>query len=371
MFYAPYFNLGMATASYTYVTEISTPKTRGLFQALGPVSASFGILLTYTLGYFFHWKIVALVSCLFSFFSLITVQLLPESPSYLHHVNKKKESLDSLIWFRRNNVVAQDEFTSYQLAEKTFEKKEFQAMLCNRSTLKPFAILVTFFLLQELSGIYSILFYAVDFFMDAKVNLNEHIASIIVGAIRLIMAVIGAILINRFGRKGLCMISSFGMSLSMLVIIVYFKYFEIISQEATIPIIPLLCVLSNVFFSMIGMLPIPWILVGELFPTQVRSIMSGIVICIAQIFIFLCVKFYPTMIINLKFSGTCGVFLVASILALIFSKYVLVETKNKSLEEIENHLRQSNIFKSDSKTSSDDNIPKNIDKDKVYTINIT
>ncbi|KRT84757.1 membrane transporter [Oryctes borbonicus] len=365
---------GMATASYTYVTEISTPKTRGIFQALGPVSASFGILLTYTLGYFLDWKIVALISCTFSFFTLITLQLLPESPSYLHHVNRKEEALKSLTWFRRNIVVAQDEFAAMKLAGDNLDGKDFVGTFCSPTTLKPFAILVVFFFLQEASGIYAILFYAVDFFKDAQVNFDEHISSIIVGGIRFLMSIFGAILINKYGRRLLCMISSCGMSLSMLGIVIYFEYFALLQHDIIWPTIPLICVISNVFFSMIGMLPIPWILVGELFPTRVRSVMGGIIICLAQIFIFLSVKFYPDLIYHIKFSGTCGVFLTASIIALLFSKFILPETKNKTLEEIEDHMRKKTLFGIENKgfSASEEDLEQNrLGRSNVYTIQMT
>lgn len=364
----------MATASYTYVTEISAPKSRGIFQALGPVSASFGILLTYTLGYFLHWKIVALISCTFSFFTLISIQFLPESPSYLYHAGRKEQSLQSLVWFRRNIVTAQDEFAAMKLSGDHLDRKDFHSLFCRTNTLKPFGILIVLFFLQETSGIYAILFYAVDFFKDAQVNFDEHISSIIVGAIRLLMSILGAVLINKFGRRSLSMISSLGMSVSMLVVVGYFEYFNIFHKEMMWPSIPLICVIANVFFSMIGMLPIPWILVGELFPTQVRSVMSGVVICLAQVFIFLSVKFYPDMIYSIKFSGTCTVFLVASILALLFSKFILPETKNKTLEEIEINMKKKTLFGVDNKgfsVSLEDLEQNQKGKSSVYTVHVT
>lgn len=78
----------MSTASYTYVAEISIPRCRGIFQALGPISASFGILLTYTLGYFINWSIVALVSSVFSVITFIGICFIPESPVYLLRNNR-------------------------------------------------------------------------------------------------------------------------------------------------------------------------------------------------------------------------------------------------------------------------------------------
>lgn len=331
----------MSIASYTYVAEISQPENRGIFQALGPVSASFGILLTYTLGSFIKWNVVALISIIFSIFTFISIQLVPESPAYLFKKNRRLDSLNSLIWFRRSNAVAQEEFNKYLSTDSNKELEKNKNVYLSSATLKPFVILVILFFLQEVSGIYTILFYAVSFFQDSNLEINEHLSTIIVGIIRFLMAIASAILINKFRRKSLCMISSGGMAVSMFLAASYFKYYEIFTDETKIlPVLPLICVLSNVFFSMMGMLPIPWILVGEMFPLRVRPIMGAIVICLAQSFIFISVKVYHNMIAYLNFSGTLFVFFVASVFALGFCKFFLPETRNKSLDEIEDHFKR-------------------------------
>lgn len=89
------------------------------------------------------------------------------------------------------------------------------------------------------------------------------------------------------------------------------------------------------------MLPIPWILVGEMFPLRVRPIMAGVVICMAQAFIFICVKIYTNMVDFLGFSGTIFTFFAASAISMLFCKYVLPETQGKTLEEIEAYFRGS------------------------------
>lgn len=333
----------MSSACYTYVSEVATPENRGILQALGPICASFGILLTYTLGYFLNWATVAFLSVFFAVFTLIAVEFLPESPPYLIKKGHNSRGYDSYLWFRRNVAVAHQEILNQSSNDKTISSSTKEVYL-SAATVKPFLILVTLFFLQELSGIYTILFYAVNFFEETDLNMNTYVSSIIVGIIRFVMSIVTAILVNKFGRKVLCMSSSAGMSATMLVMVVYFKYYEVHSDESRVlPLLPLVCVIFNVMFSMVGMLPIPWILVGELFPLEVRSIMSGIVICIAQCFIFIFVKIYPDMITYLNFSGTLSTFLVASVVALLFCKTILPETKNKSLEEIEESFKNRKL----------------------------
>ncbi|KAJ8917272.1 hypothetical protein NQ315_002289 [Exocentrus adspersus] len=316
---------GMSTACYTYVSEISTPESRGFLQALGPICASFGILLTYTLGYYIQWSTVALISITFGIFSM------------------RKASL-VFLWFRRNNVVAQQEIDRYHENLKANQNKEttLKEIYLSPQTIKPFFILVILFLLQEFTGIYTLLFYAVSFFQETDLNIDDYVSSIIVGAIRFTMSITAAFLINRFGRKILCTFSSLGMAGTMLVVAIYVKYYEMHPhEEKVLNYLPLVGIIFNVVFSMIGMLPIPWILVGEMFPLEVRPIMSGVVICMAQIFIFICVKVYNDMLLYLNFSGTLLVFVAASIVSIVFCRFVLPETKNKSLQEIEQHFRKT------------------------------
>ncbi|XP_018568116.1 facilitated trehalose transporter Tret1 [Anoplophora glabripennis] len=366
---------GMSTACYTYVSEISTPESRGFLQALGPICASFGILLTYTLGYYIRWSTVALISVTFGIFSMVTIHFLPESPGYLLKNNRTAEGFEVYLWFRRNNVIAQQEIDSYHenLKQNKSDGTAWKEAYLSPQTVKPFFILVILFLLQEFSGIYTLLFYAVSFFEETDLNIDDYISSIIVGIIRFTMSIVAAFLINKFGRKVLCTFSSLGMALTMLTVAIYVKYYELNPEEEKIlSYLPLVGIIFNVVFSMIGMLPIPWILVGEMFPLEVRPIMSGVVICIAQTFIFICVKIYNDMLDYLNFSGTLLVFVAASIISIVFSKFVLPETKNKSLQEIEQYFRKNkgDVDGFDNKAFDMESEGRNREVQEVFTVRV-
>ncbi|KAL3270437.1 hypothetical protein HHI36_020992 [Cryptolaemus montrouzieri] len=260
---------GMASASYTYVSEISDPENRGILQALGPICASFGILLTYTSGYFFYWKITALISLFFCIFTFISMSFLPESPAYLVKEKDSKKIFQAYLYFRRNNSKAQEEVEKHISKDNNLHKSEqsWREVFCSTETVKPFLILVTLFLLQETTGIYTILFYTVNFFKETNLAIDDFLASIIVGVIRFLMSLVTALLINKFTRRALCITSGFGMACTILPLALYVKYFEIFpNNKRFFPYLPLISIILNVFFSMIGMLPIPYILVGEYFP---------------------------------------------------------------------------------------------------------
>lgn len=331
----------MATACYTYVAEISSPENRGILQALGPVCASLGILLTYSLGYALHWQILAFGSVLFGLLTLIGIQLVPESPAWLMKKGDKHQTMASLVWFRRSVSSAQAEYDELVAAseDKAKGSTPMESYFSMR-TLKPFFILLVLFLCQEMSGIYTILYYAVIFFKDSNVELDEYIASMVVGFIRFIMSIFAAFLISKYARRKLCMISSSGMAIFMLLAATYIKFYELNpGVDRTFSYLPLICFLFNVFFSMIGMLPIPWILVGELFSLDVRGIMSGLVVCLAQFAIFISVKIHPSVVQYLNFSGALFIFSSVSIFTIVFVKVFLPETKDMALSDIEIYFK--------------------------------
>lgn len=79
---------------------------------------------------------------------------------------------------------------------------------------KPFLILLAFFALQQMSGIYIILFYTVNILKDIGIELNEYSASVGIGVIRLFASIAGADLASSWGRKTLAFISGLGMAIS-------------------------------------------------------------------------------------------------------------------------------------------------------------
>ena len=89
---------------------------------------------------------------------------------------------------------------------------------------KPFIILFLFFALQQLSGIYIILFYAVNVLKDIGVSIDEYLGSVGIGAVRLLASILGAAFARSFGRKTLACISGLGMAFSALGVALSVRY---------------------------------------------------------------------------------------------------------------------------------------------------
>ncbi|KAG8222811.1 hypothetical protein J437_LFUL005017 [Ladona fulva] len=133
--------------------------------------------------------------------------------------------------FNNNQKTQADEQLLQKSKEKASEDEKRKASSKEKQTLhrlwllftlptcyKPMIILFVLFFLQQFSGIYIMLFYAVGVFEEmGGGSMNAYIASILVGVIRFSMSLINIWLFKAFGRRPLCILSACGMAIAMLV----------------------------------------------------------------------------------------------------------------------------------------------------------
>ena len=105
-----------------------------------------------------------------------------------------------------------------------------------------------------------------------------------------------------------------------------------------------------IFSATLGFLTLPFSMIAELYPQQSRGLGAGITICAGYFMSFINIKAYPQMVENL---GSFVIFLFysfVSILGVFFVHFILIETKGKTLEEIEIHFREKKKPQTDVET---------------------
>ncbi|XP_001944504.2 facilitated trehalose transporter Tret1 isoform X1 [Acyrthosiphon pisum] len=330
--------IGMSSACYVYVAEVSLAKHRGVLSSFGPIFVSIGVLIVYSLGSIMPWQVVSIPCALTSLLSFLSVNLTPESPSWLASKGRVADAGKSLMWLRRKPSLADKELAEIlnNLGDGNGSTAPMLRDFTAPAVWKPFLILVCFFVLQEASGIYIILYYAVNFFQVAGSTVDSNVASIAVAVLRLVMSVTGSVCIQHVNRRTMAMASAVLMAVSMAACGAYESAYGPLSVDAR-PYgwVPLACILFNVSVSMLGMVPLPWMMIGELFPLKVRGIMGGLVPSLGYFFIFVTVKMSPGLMTALTNDQIMWLFSAAAAVAACFVAVFLPETRGKTLVQIE------------------------------------
>lgn len=131
--------------------------------------------------------------------------------------------------------------------------------------------------------------------------MNPHGAAIAVGFVQLLASMLSGLLIDTVGRIPLLIVSSVFMSLALASFGSFVYYgqtnkmlaaasFDLDAQNGNNDWIPLLCVLVFTVAFSLGISPISWLLVGELFPLEYRGIGSSIATSFSYFCAFLGVK---------------------------------------------------------------------------------
>lgn len=328
---------GMIICVGLYIAEISQPTERGTLLSLITPSTMGGTLFVYILGYLFYWKTVALILCSYCLVVFSLLCIIPESHIWYLMKKKKQQAEVALRWLRRDPGQVQEEISVAENRTTNIKKpSNYLQHFRDPAVWKPFLILTGFSLLQQQVGYNIITYYAVDFFQSFESEYDGNVLSIMFAALSTIGSFLLMTVIHKFYRRTLLCASGIGMSIFMAIGAISFSFKEEPSS------IPVACVFIYILFCMLGMIDIPWMIVGEIFPTKVRGSLSAITTVVIFSVQFVTLKTYPYLSDALGIQGLFWYFAIFSFLTVIFAKIFFPETKDKSLFEIEEQFRTEN-----------------------------
>lgn len=328
-----------------YIGETTDPKYRGFFLAAVSLAIAVGILVAHVIGTFMTWQWTATISCLFPIMSVVLLTLVPESPTWLISKGQTEDGVKSFYWLRGFDDTAKVELKGMLDKQKAADSepvmswKEKIVNLKSPELIKPLFIMIVFFITCQFSGVNAVAFYSIEIVEKAVgKGLDHYLAMLIIDSLRVVMSVVACVICKQYGRRPLCFISGVFTALSMVGLAMYLYWTE--GKETTnMSWLPLSCLMIYITAISIGLVPLPWIMCGEVFPTRMRGLGSGISSATTFASFFVVVKTAPGMMTNL---GEVVTFLIYGIIALVGTLvlyFILPETKGKSLQEIEERFK--------------------------------
>lgn len=307
--------------------------------------------MIYVLGYFIvnDYQLISLIVFGYSVFSLISCYKIPESPIWLLSKNRNEEALKNLQYFRgadsrypnsETSVVSNewDNLLNNSLASQGQKKPNFKAIIKQPQVYKPLLIMIGFFGFQQFSGIFVVIVYAVQFSIEAGVTIDPLICAILIGLTRTITTCLVGIVLDKWGRRPSAIYSACGMAVCMLLLAAATWLPDSVGQ---IPFIKVACIILYIFTSTLGLMTLPFSMISEVFPTNVRGKCAGITICCGYLMSFLTIKFYPGMVDLIGNGSVFAVYGFVSVVAILYVYVFLPETKGKTLQQIEDYFRSN------------------------------
>ena len=193
---------------------------------------------------------------------------------------------------------------------------------------RPFIIAVMLMLFQQFGGINAVIAYASQMLRDAGIS-DANVAEIAIGIVQFLGTGISCLIVDKLGRRFLLMYPTLVMSISMIVLGAS-RYFGGFPSYIT-----LICLCFFITGFALGMGPIPWVIMSEVFPTKVRGVASGVTTQVNWFGAFMVMKFYVNMEDSMHSYGCYWFFAAVSLCAVVYVFIFLPETKGKTLEEVE------------------------------------
>lgn len=397
-----------------YIAELAPAEKRGKMVSYNQLNIVIGISVAFFTNYLivhlassdadwvqmlkikeYNWRWMLGIEAIPALLYFVCLFFVPESPRWLLMKDRHDEALSIMKKIGDNetaNKVISELKESVLLDTKPKEKTSIKDLFLPSMKLV-LSIGIVIAVLQQITGINSVFFYAPMIFEQSGIGTDDSfIQAILVGLINVVFTIVAMALIDKIGRKPLLIIGVTGVALSMFLLAFSFnaatytltkdsisklpkeinieqisilqdktfqtdtefkqalnealgtsiqkKYqSELISASITMnAILILFGILGFVASFAISLGPVMWVLFSELFPNKIRGIAISFVGFINSAVSFLVQLIFPWELERLGSTWTFLLYAIFALLGLVFILKLLPETKGKSLEELETIL---------------------------------
>lgn len=305
-----------------YLAEIAPPAKRGAFVTCYQFSITVGTLIAYFVNLLADadWRMMFYLTAIPAGLQLISLFFFPESPQWLMGHGKVTEAAKVIDRIG---------------GELSKPDKISQGNLFSSRYLFLIAIGLVLSAFQQFSGINAVVYFAPKIFSEAGFSSSKDTlyATLLVGIVNVIATFLTIFFIDRYGRRKLLLVSQSGVLATLLILILGFA-----TENQFIDLISVGGVVLFVFLYSLGLGPIVWVLISEIFPLSVRAKALSLCTFVSWLSNYLVVLTFPQLLSSIGNAWTFSIYGILSLVALLFYVWNIPETKGKSLEELEKLL---------------------------------
>ncbi|XP_009610797.1 plastidic glucose transporter 4 [Nicotiana tabacum] len=322
-----------------YISEISPTEIRGTLGTVNQLFICIGILAALVAGLPLSgnplwWRTMFGIALIPSVLLALGMAFSPESPRWLFQQGRISEAETSIKRLYGKERVAEVMGDLEASAQGSSEPDAGWLDLFSSRYWKVVSIGAALFLFQQFAGINAVVYYSTAVFRSAGIS-SDVAASALVGAANVFGTMVASSLMDKQGRKSLLLISFTGMAASMMLLSLSFTWKVLTPYSGTLAVLgTVLYVLS---FSL-GAGPVPALLLPEIFASRIRAKAVALSLGMHWISNFFIGLYFLSVVTKFGISTVYLGFASVCLLAVMYIASNVVETKGRSLEDIEREL---------------------------------
>ncbi|MFJ4650989.1 sugar porter family MFS transporter [Nocardia sp. NPDC088792] len=325
----------------TYLSELAPTKVRGALSTLNQLMIVSGILIAYIIDWALsgaqNWRLmfaIAAIPAVILFFGLIGM---PETPRWLVQAGRESEARAVLERTHRDADIDAELNSICEVIRLDAAQRGRP-----RDLLAPWArpaLIVALILAvgRQFAGTNAVNLYAPTMFKDLGLaNSGSLLASIVMGAVKVIFTAWVFLVVDRWGRKPLLLIGNALMASALFLLGAAVLGMD---KGAGTGIVAL--ILLNLYWVgyELGWGAVVWVMMAEIFPLRMRGIGMGVGSTVLWAATFAITFLFPVMNDHLGLAYSAWIFAAVSVVLFVLVRRFVPETKGRSLEQIELDLR--------------------------------
>ncbi|MFL6734501.1 MAG: sugar porter family MFS transporter [Sphingomicrobium sp.] len=347
--------------SPAYISEVAPASIRGRMTTVQQIMIITGLTAAFVINYFLAaksgsstavfwggieaWRWMYLMQAIPAAIFLVALFFIPESPRYLVSKGRNEEAGSVLTSLFGSDVarVKLDEIRATFSADhrprlSDVMSRDGRGFLGMRPIVWVGIMLAVF---QQLVGINVIFYYGSVLWQAAGFTENDSLLiNIGSGAVSIAACFITIMLVDKIGRKPLLLIGSAGMAVTLFVMVYAFSQGSLdpagkLIMSPDVGKIAVIAANLYVIFFNVSWGPIMWVMLGEMFPNQIR----GSALAVAGFFQwfanYLIAQSFPIMLGRIGLAASYSFYGICAVISFFLVQKYIHETKGKELEQME------------------------------------
>ncbi len=336
--------IGLAVGSASmvvplYIGEVVPPRVRGGLVSLNQLAITSGILVSYLIDYGLsgtgNWRLMFGLAAIPAVLLFAGMLFQKESPAWLIQQGRIDEARAVLERLRDPDDIEPEIHDVQDVSRKTAGTRTKDLLSPRVRPLLMVGVLLAVF--QQITGINTVIYYAPTLLQGAGLGNNAALlANVVNGAVNVGMTILAVWLLDRVGRRPLLLSGTAGMAVGMIIVACSFiGGSQLHGGTAIIAIIGLLVYTGS--FA-IGLGPVFWLLIAEIYPLKIRGAAMSVATMANWGANFVVTISFLTLLTAIDGVGVFFLFGFLTLVALAYFWRKVPETKGRSLQEIEREL---------------------------------